>query len=69
MGKSVHNVKMPSDSETCCITAVCALPNGQVLVADYFNKRVKLLNQQYHVVSHLDVRPDEATGHVSYHTH
>ncbi|KAH3780801.1 hypothetical protein DPMN_158623 [Dreissena polymorpha] len=55
-GKSVHNVKMRSDSDECRITAVCALPNGQVLVADYFNKTVKLLNQQYHVVSHLDFR-------------
>ncbi|KAH3693426.1 hypothetical protein DPMN_080858 [Dreissena polymorpha] len=55
-GKSVHNVKMPSDSYTCWITAVCALPNGQVLVGDYKNKRVKLLNQQYRVVSHLDFR-------------
>ncbi|KAH3895148.1 hypothetical protein DPMN_019308 [Dreissena polymorpha] len=55
-GKSVHNVKMPSDSDTCWISAVCALPNGQVLVADCINKRVKLLNQQYRVVSHLDFR-------------
>ncbi|KAH3784438.1 hypothetical protein DPMN_162392 [Dreissena polymorpha] len=55
-GKSVHNVKMPSDSYICRITAVCALPDGQVLVADYYNRRVKLLNQQYRVVSHLDVR-------------
>ncbi|KAH3742103.1 hypothetical protein DPMN_048837 [Dreissena polymorpha] len=55
-GKSVHNVKMPSDSRTCWITAVCALPNGQVLVADIDNNKVKLLNQQYRGVSHLDVR-------------
>ncbi|XP_052253671.1 uncharacterized protein LOC127859813 [Dreissena polymorpha] len=55
-GKSVHNVKMPSDIYTCEITAVCALPNGQVLVADQANFKVKLLNQQYQVVSHLDVR-------------
>ncbi|KAH3896021.1 hypothetical protein DPMN_020192 [Dreissena polymorpha] len=57
-GKSVHNVKMPSDSYPCWITAVCALPNGQVLVADRFNKKVKLLSQQYRVVSHLDVRDE-----------
>ncbi|KAH3806311.1 hypothetical protein DPMN_134630 [Dreissena polymorpha] len=55
-GKSVHNVRMPSDSKACWFTAVCALPNGQVLVADRFNKKVKLLNQQYQVVSHWDVR-------------
>ncbi|KAH3895865.1 hypothetical protein DPMN_020032 [Dreissena polymorpha] len=54
-GKSVHNVKMPSDSDTCIIEAVCALPNGQVLVFDSNNINVKLLNQQYRVVSHLDV--------------
>ncbi|KAH3896447.1 hypothetical protein DPMN_020624 [Dreissena polymorpha] len=55
-GKSVHNVKMPSESNTCHITAVCALPNGQVLVGDYDNTKVKLLDQQYRVVGHLDVR-------------
>ncbi|KAH3870217.1 hypothetical protein DPMN_033399 [Dreissena polymorpha] len=55
-GKSVHNVKMPSDSKTCWITAVCALPNGQVLVVDRNNNKVKLLSQQYQVVSHLDFR-------------
>ncbi|KAH3879346.1 hypothetical protein DPMN_003248 [Dreissena polymorpha] len=57
-GKSVHNVKIPSDSYTCQIKAVCALPNGQVLVADCYNDKVKLLNQQYQVVSHLDVRDE-----------
>ncbi|XP_052239899.1 uncharacterized protein LOC127850681 isoform X3 [Dreissena polymorpha] len=55
-GKSVHNVKMQGDSYTCFITAVCALPNGQVLVADYYNTKVKLLDQQYRVVGHMDVR-------------
>ncbi|XP_052259906.1 uncharacterized protein LOC127864276 [Dreissena polymorpha] len=53
-GKTVHNVKMPSDSDTCWIEAVCALPDGQVLVADSNNYTVKLLNQQYQVVSHWD---------------
>ncbi|KAH3733230.1 hypothetical protein DPMN_039655 [Dreissena polymorpha] len=57
-GKSVHNVKMPSDSDTCWITAVCALPTGQVLVVDRGNNNVKLLNQQYQVVSHCDVRAE-----------
>ncbi|XP_052260768.1 uncharacterized protein LOC127864914 [Dreissena polymorpha] len=53
--KSVHNVKIPSDSYECSIEGICVLTDGQVLVADYFNKRVKLLNQQYQVVSHWDV--------------
>ncbi|KAH3805581.1 hypothetical protein DPMN_133885 [Dreissena polymorpha] len=54
-GKSVHNVKMPSDSNTCWIIAMCALPDGQVLVADYHSYKVKLLNQWYQVVSHCCV--------------
>ncbi|KAH3773683.1 hypothetical protein DPMN_175051 [Dreissena polymorpha] len=53
-GKYVHNVE--SDSlNSCQIEAICALPDGQVLVADHNNKNVKLLNQQYQVVSHWDV--------------
>ncbi|KAH3807567.1 nuclear factor 7, brain-like [Dreissena polymorpha] len=54
-GKSEHIVNTQSDSVTCCITGCCVLPNGQVLVSDSSNKKVKLLNQQYQMVSHLDV--------------
>ncbi|XP_052262611.1 uncharacterized protein LOC127866221 [Dreissena polymorpha] len=57
-GKSEHTVRIPSDSESCSITAICVLPDGQVLLADRNNKKVKLLNQQYHAVSHLDVRAE-----------
>ncbi|KAH3693457.1 hypothetical protein DPMN_080889 [Dreissena polymorpha] len=53
--KSVHNVRISSYSDECDITGICALPDGQVLVADLSNKRVKLLSQQYQVVSHWDV--------------
>ncbi|XP_052229186.1 uncharacterized protein LOC127843152 [Dreissena polymorpha] len=54
-GKSEHNVFIPSDSETCLINAICVLPDGQVLVADSGNQKVKLLNQQFQVVSHCGV--------------
>ncbi|XP_052259880.1 uncharacterized protein LOC127864230 [Dreissena polymorpha] len=50
-----HNVSIPSDSRTCYITGIYVLTDGQVLVADWNNKRCKLLNQQYQVVSHCDV--------------
>ncbi|XP_052259905.1 uncharacterized protein LOC127864275 isoform X2 [Dreissena polymorpha] len=56
--KSVHNVRIPSDSYECNIAGICVLTDRQVLVADYFNKRVKLLNQQYQVVSHWDVKAE-----------
>ncbi|KAH3879679.1 uncharacterized protein LOC127876370 [Dreissena polymorpha] len=50
-----HNVRIPRDSSECCITGICVLTDGQVLVADWSNRRVKLLNQQYQVVSPWDV--------------
>ncbi|KAH3885911.1 hypothetical protein DPMN_009908 [Dreissena polymorpha] len=55
LGYSEHNVKIPSDSGSCLITGCCVLPNGQVLVTDSENYKVKLLNQQYQVVSHCDL--------------
>ncbi|KAH3854875.1 hypothetical protein DPMN_097433 [Dreissena polymorpha] len=54
-GKSEHTV---SDSDTCVIIAICVLPDGQVLLADWDYKKVKLLDQQYQVVSHLVVQAD-----------
>ncbi|KAH3896034.1 hypothetical protein DPMN_020205 [Dreissena polymorpha] len=51
-GVSKYKVRISRDLYTCNINAVCALPDGQVLVADWRNRRVKLLNQQYQVVSH-----------------
>ncbi|KAH3790926.1 uncharacterized protein LOC127843022 isoform X1 [Dreissena polymorpha] len=50
-----HNVRIPSDKVVCDIRGICVLPDGQVLVVDWNNENVKLLNQQYQVVSHWDV--------------
>ncbi|XP_052230380.1 protein PML-like [Dreissena polymorpha] len=54
-GKSEHNVKISGDSNECNISAILVLPAKQVLVADFNNKSVKLLDQQYQVVSHCSV--------------
>ncbi|KAH3781057.1 hypothetical protein DPMN_158882 [Dreissena polymorpha] len=54
-GKSEYNVRIPRDSNTCWICGACVLSDGQVLVADSANNKVKLLNQQYQVVSHCGV--------------
>ncbi|XP_052260787.1 uncharacterized protein LOC127864936 isoform X2 [Dreissena polymorpha] len=54
-GVSKYKVRIFRDSDICWINAVCALPDGQVLVADWQNDKVKLLNQQYQVVSHWGV--------------
>ncbi|KAH3703852.1 hypothetical protein DPMN_078899 [Dreissena polymorpha] len=43
------------------IRDICVLLNGQVLIADSETNEVKLLNQQYHLVSHCSVS-DEPSG-------
>ncbi|KAH3749470.1 hypothetical protein DPMN_183968 [Dreissena polymorpha] len=50
--KSVLNVKISSDSKECRITAILVLPDRQILVVDCINMKVKLLDEQYQVVSH-----------------
>ncbi|KAH3749149.1 hypothetical protein DPMN_183640 [Dreissena polymorpha] len=54
-GKSKHNVRISGDSVVCSICAICVLQEGQVLIADESNKTIKLLDQQYQVVSHCSV--------------
>ncbi|XP_052230458.1 uncharacterized protein LOC127844361 isoform X2 [Dreissena polymorpha] len=46
---------MPSDPERCMISAICVLPDGHILILDTNNNKVKLLDQQYQVVSHCGV--------------
>ncbi|XP_052226928.1 uncharacterized protein LOC127841842 [Dreissena polymorpha] len=53
---SEHDTRISSDfSQTCKITGICSLPSGQIVIADQLTKRVKLLDQQYNVVSHCTV--------------
>ncbi|KAH3733839.1 hypothetical protein DPMN_040276 [Dreissena polymorpha] len=59
-GKSKYNIRVQGDS-TCGIKDICVLPSGQVVVVDLQNKKVKLLNQQYQLVSHFSVS-DEPLG-------
>ncbi|XP_052265753.1 uncharacterized protein LOC127868161 [Dreissena polymorpha] len=57
--KSEYNVKIPSDKDQICsITGICSLPSGHVIIADYKNKQVKLLDKSYNVSSHWDVSTD-----------
>ncbi|KAH3749226.1 hypothetical protein DPMN_183719 [Dreissena polymorpha] len=53
--KSENHVKISSDSKKCTITGILVLPDRQVLVVDNENNNVKLLDQQYQVVSHCSV--------------
>ncbi|KAH3801109.1 hypothetical protein DPMN_154754 [Dreissena polymorpha] len=52
---SEYSVRISSDTRSNSGIGVCCLPSGQVIVTDSYNKKVKMLNEQYHVSSHCDV--------------
>ncbi|XP_052781936.1 uncharacterized protein LOC128218324 [Mya arenaria] len=54
-GYKEYNVKMSSDKDTCDILGICELPGGEVVITDFKNRKVKLLDQEYRVVDHCDV--------------
>ncbi|XP_052256923.1 uncharacterized protein LOC127862031 [Dreissena polymorpha] len=58
--KNEYDVRIPSDpSNSSYITGICVISSDNILVADYNTKRVKLLNQQYKVISYCDVPVNE----------
>ncbi|KAH3707254.1 hypothetical protein DPMN_066653 [Dreissena polymorpha] len=51
-----YNVEISGDRrDYCLIRGICSLPSGHVILVDEDNKKVKLLDQQYSVVSHCDI--------------
>ncbi|XP_060572703.1 uncharacterized protein LOC132730737 isoform X3 [Ruditapes philippinarum] len=55
---SINNTLINRDSNDkskCHIFSMCMLPNGEVLLADSGNKRLKKLNSSYKVISYCDV--------------
>ncbi|XP_052249020.1 uncharacterized protein LOC127856882 isoform X1 [Dreissena polymorpha] len=53
-----YNVKIPLEwrnSVKCSVSSICETANGELLITDYFNNRVKLLNQTYKVVAYCDL--------------
>ncbi|XP_052778418.1 uncharacterized protein LOC128215845 [Mya arenaria] len=44
-----YNVKIKEDKKLCCITGICELPEGKILITDHNNCKVKLLDSQFHM--------------------
>ena len=53
----LHNVKVADEKNVCFITGICRLANGEFLLSDRDNSKLKLLNSSYQVMSTSDV-PD-----------
>ncbi|WAR00689.1 hypothetical protein MAR_025061 [Mya arenaria] len=54
-----HNVQVRGDVDICYITGCCQLPNGDIIIVDCSNGRIKLLNNTFHVLAHCAI-PDFA---------
>lgn len=58
--KSVtHKIRTKHDTEKCIVTGICQLPNNQVAIVDFENKKLKLLRSDngYTVISELVLPP------------
>jgi len=52
----LHNVKLDDDKHTCGITGICVLADGEFLLSDSENSKLKLLNSSYRVISTSNVQ-------------
>lgn len=44
-----------SPEENCDLTASCALPNGEIILADMNNRRLKKMDKDFKIVDHCDL--------------
>ena len=52
---SRHNIHVKQDTEAGGIAGMCSLPNGDFILADFLNSRLKLLDKNYIVKATYDV--------------
>ncbi|XP_052245727.1 uncharacterized protein LOC127854708 [Dreissena polymorpha] len=54
-----YSVNFKGDKGKCVINDICETASGELLIADFYNEKVKLLDQTYKVVAHykLDYGP------------
>ncbi|KAH3858361.1 hypothetical protein DPMN_100984 [Dreissena polymorpha] len=53
--KFEYNVKISGGTKTCFINGICIMPSGRAIIVDSINTNVKLLDQQFKLVSHCDI--------------
>ena len=49
------NVEVPSDTRDACITGSAFLPSGQLILCDWYNKKLKLLDENLQMKESIDV--------------
>lgn len=51
-----YDVRLNSDRNTCAIVGCCKLSNGLTVLADCDNKKLKLLNEKFEIISHYETK-------------
>ncbi|KAH3733250.1 hypothetical protein DPMN_039675 [Dreissena polymorpha] len=54
-GQSKYNVRTDTDKSICSITGMCETSKGDLVIADFTNCSVKLLNNAYKVIDQLQL--------------
>ncbi|XP_052778747.1 uncharacterized protein LOC128216218 [Mya arenaria] len=52
---SHFKVRIEKDKKRCYIAGICELPSGEMVLTNYTNDRVKLLNRQFEVIAYCDL--------------
>ncbi|XP_052247306.1 E3 ubiquitin-protein ligase TRIM56-like isoform X1 [Dreissena polymorpha] len=50
-----YSVKIQGDKSKCTIRGICETASGELLISDWNNRKVMLMDQTYKVVSHCDL--------------
>ncbi|XP_045172124.2 uncharacterized protein LOC123534109 [Mercenaria mercenaria] len=53
--KKEINIKMQNDRIPCCISDVCQLQDGTIILADWNNRKIKRLDMDYNIKDHCDL--------------
>ncbi|XP_052801663.1 uncharacterized protein LOC128232253 [Mya arenaria] len=61
-----YNIKIKQDRRLCSIAGICELSSGLIVIADFSNCKVKLLNNTFQVIDHCDLSaPPFAMCHIA----
>ncbi|XP_052781505.1 uncharacterized protein LOC128218033 [Mya arenaria] len=62
---SLYKVKKKKDKQNCSIEGIFELPSGKVVIADYNNDKVKLLNKQFEVIGYCHLPAPQHLCHIT----
>ena len=56
LNRKLINVRLSDDQETPWIVGSCFLPDGRLLLSDFFNNKVKLFDSQFNIEDSIKIK-------------